>query len=76
MKAKDFRKHVIEGLPGDNKIVLYHNMPDTFGLHIDGAVQNWAVRTDTYTFESFKKYVDSKNIGYKILTKKEYHKLK
>lgn len=70
-----FKKHVIEGLTGGKEIVFYHNLPNTFGLSIDGAVMNWAMRTNKYTLESFAKYVASKGIGHEILSPEQYNKL-
>lgn len=51
---------------------IIHDMPEIFGLSINDAFENWLVRTDDYTPESFKAYIDSKNIGATVYTEKQY----
>lgn len=76
MNKSEFRKHTVINLPGVKEIEFYHNLPDTFGMNIDGAVVNWIMRTSDHSVESLAKYVASKSTGHKILTVKQYEKLK
>ena len=48
---------------------IWHNLPDTFGLSLECAVENWAVRTDQYTVDSLCDYINSKDTGF--IAKKE-----
>jgi len=57
------------------KIVVYHNLPNTWGLNIENAFPNWEMRTDKETAEDFVKYVKSKNTGHDIMTEEDYKKL-
>ena len=72
---KDYRIHTV-ALSKKKQIKFYHNLPDTFGLNIDGAVTNWFVRAKSHTVESLKAYVASKGIDHEILTEEEYNNLK
>lgn len=50
---------------------IYHNLPETFGLNIEGAVTNWQFRTEEYTAESLKNYILSKTQDCVVLTEDE-----
>jgi len=74
-KKEDFKKLVIELSKGEI-LTFYHNLPEIFGLDIDGALENWFIRTKDHSVKSLKSYVASKNTGYEILTEEEYNNLK
>lgn len=44
-----------------HKFSVINNLPGTFGLSLEGAVDNWLARTDDYSADSFCKYVTSKD---------------
>ncbi len=59
-------------LSNNEKFYIYHNLPETHGLSINDAFQNWIVRTKNYNEKSFVDYVLSKNTGYICMTNKQY----
>lgn len=73
-RKSQFKKHTVE-LDENESITFYHNLPDTFGMNIDGAVNNWILRTDRYDVKSLANYVESKGVGHQIITEEEYNKL-
>ena len=54
------------------KFAIIHNMPLTFGLSFNDAMENWLVRTNIHTPESLVKYIKSKNTGVMVMTEEEY----
>lgn len=42
-------------------IAIEHNLGSQFGLSIEDAFDNWLVRTDDYTSESFCNYLKGKD---------------
>jgi len=63
---------------------VYHNLPNTKGLSIDDAVENWVNRTKKYTAKSLCKYINDKslcnyindkNTEFKCFTESEFKKL-
>ncbi len=57
------------------KFSVIHNLPETFGLSFENALENWMHRTDTFTAKSLVKYIKSKNTGYIAMTEKKYNNL-
>ena len=45
---------------------IWHNLPQSQGMNIEAAVQNWLVRTKQYTAKSLCRYINSKNTGYTV----------
>jgi len=43
------------------KFDVVHNLPETFGMNIEGALDNWLARTRKHTVQSFCEYVTSKD---------------
>ena len=54
---------------------VVHNLPETFGLSMDCAVESWVHRTNKYTAESLCKYINDKDTGYVCMTEKEFMEL-
>lgn len=56
---------------------IYHNLPKTFGMNFEGALDNWLSRTKEYTAQSFCDYIMSKDI-YEVFAypEREFNKLK
>lgn len=56
---------------------IYHNLPTTFGMNIEGAIDNWLSRTHVFTAQSLCDYILSKDI-YEIfaVTENEFNHLK
>lgn len=52
-------KFNVKGISHSFKCI--HNMPNIFGLSFEDALNNRAVRTKEYTFNSFRKYVLKKD---------------
>lgn len=57
-------------LSNGTTFTICHNMPETLGLSIQDAFQNWIARTNKYTDNSFVAYIDSKNTGFYAMTKR------
>lgn len=55
---------------------VYNDLPETFGLNIECALDNWLARTDDYSSESLCDYVTSKNTGHFCITEKQYKRIK
>lgn len=72
-----FKQASIEFMLGKKHIqfVVYHNLPDVFGLSIDCAVDNWINRTTKYTAEDFCQYVLKKQPDRVCITRHDYLKL-
>jgi len=47
-----------------HKFRVLNNMPDTHGLSLNDAVDNWVHRTDDFSAQSFCDYVNSKGTGF------------
>jgi hypothetical protein len=47
-------------LPDGKNFSIVHNLPDTFGLRIEDAIENWIVRAENFTAESLCQYIMSK----------------
>ena len=62
-------------LHNGHKFTVVHNLPDVPGLRIQDAIANWEVRTSKYTAESLINYINSKNTGFIIMTKKRFNEL-
>lgn len=62
----------------DNKNVKFsivHNIPNSRNINsIDAALENWLMRTDDFTDESFVDYINSKDV-YKAFTMEQYNKI-
>lgn len=57
------------------KFSIIHNIPHSGDINgFNGALQNWLMRTDVYTAESFVDYINSKNV-YKAYTVEQYKKI-
>lgn len=50
---------------------IYHNLPTTFGLNIECAVDNWLARTDEFTPKSLCAYIKSKDSNFTAFTEDE-----
>lgn len=46
---------------------IKHNMPRTFGMNIECALDNWLARTNTITPDDFCDYVKSKGFNAEII---------
>jgi hypothetical protein len=57
------------------KFSVYHNLPDTFGLSLQDALENWFIRTDKYTAASLCNYIKNKGIEYVCMTETQYKRL-
>lgn len=56
---------------------IYHNLPKTFGMNIEGAIDNWLSRTKVYTAQSLCDYILSKNLNEIIaMTESDFNHLK
>jgi hypothetical protein len=56
---------------------IYHNLPSTFGMNFEGALDNWLARTEEYTAKSLCNYILSKDIDECFaVTEKEFNHLK
>lgn len=54
---------------------VIHNLPKTFGLSFDDALDNWLARTQKFTAKSLVNYINSKDTGYIAMTEKQYHRI-
>ncbi len=43
------------------QFTVEHNLPNTHGMDIDNAIENWANRTKEYTAESLCEYIKGKD---------------
>lgn len=57
------------------KFSVIHNMPKTFGLSFDCALDNWLARTKKFTAKSLCKYIMSKQCDVVAMTEAEYKRL-
>lgn len=57
------------------KFSVYNNLPDTHGLSIQDAVDNWVVRTDTFTALSLCEYVMSKDESIVCMTTRQFNRM-
>ncbi len=59
-------------------VIVYHDLPLTPGLNIDGAFTNWVHRTNEHTSVSFADYINSKShmTGNKAYTPIEWESIK
>lgn len=56
---------------------IYHNLPETFGMNFEGALDNWLSRTKEYTAQSLCDYILSKEIDEIFaMTESEFNHLK
>ena len=58
------------------KLDIVHNLPEVSGMNFEGALENWLVRTESYTEISLCKYIMSKELyGVKAYPKTKWDKL-
>lgn len=57
------------------KFTIVHNLPKTFGLSLEDALQNWLVRTDIFTADSLCKYIMSKHTEYVAMTEETFQEI-
>jgi len=57
------------------KFSVVHNLPKTWGLNIENALDNWLFRTKHYTAKNFCKYVMSKDPSFVCMTMEQYNHL-
>jgi hypothetical protein len=63
-------------LSNGTKFSIVHNLPMKGNINsIQAAFDNWLVRTDDHTAESFVEYINSKDAGYTAMTKEKYEQL-
>lgn len=74
MKNK-YKEATIE-LENGERWTIVHNLPDTFGMNIDGAINNYLARTDNPTPKGFCEYVMSKDPNFKAWHKEAADKLR
>jgi hypothetical protein len=53
---------------------IIHNLPDTFGMDFNSALNCWVFRTKKHTTKSLCEYINSKGISI-AMTEKQYKKL-
>lgn len=77
MSELEFTKSDVEFKVGDNdvKFSIIHNMPESFGLSFNNALDSWIVRTDDYSDESLVNYIKQKDTGCIAMTESEYDNL-
>jgi len=51
--------------------IVWHNLPDTFGLDFESAVINWEARTNTFDAKSLCDYINGKHTGYFCATSEQ-----
>ena len=71
-KLAEIEFHV-DGIKHSFKCI--NNMPETFGLSLQNAVENWSIRTDDPSFDSLRKYVYDKTPEFRLYTEKEWEEL-
>lgn len=54
---------------------IIHNLPETFGMSFNDALNSWVYRTKIFTAKSLVDYINSKNTGYTAMTEKKYNKI-
>lgn len=54
---------------------VYHNLPEQFGLSMEGALDNWVVRTKKYTAKSLCDYVMSKGNEIVCMTERQFKRI-
>lgn len=61
----------------EEKIVIYHDLPEIFGSSLECAFDLWLIRTTTYTAKSFVDYINSKShiTGSSAFTEEEYNQI-
>jgi hypothetical protein len=57
-------------------IVIYHDLPDKWGMSIDAAYVNWIARTNKYSENSFRNYLREKTPEFTFLSSGEYERQK
>lgn len=60
---------------GKIKFKIITNLPDVPGLRVQDAAENWSVRTEDFTAESFCNYINSKHTGFVAVTEEAYLKM-
>ncbi len=55
------------------EFVVYQNLPDTPGLSINDAIDNWSIRTKKYTAASLCNYIARKQTGYLCITEEQFN---
>lgn len=73
MANRKFTRSTIELSNGEGFEIM-HNIPEGDINGLQGAIDNWLVRTDEYTPESFCKYVNSKGL-HKAYTVEQFQSL-
>lgn len=54
---------------------VVHNLPKTWGMNIENALDNWLPRTKHYTARNFCQYVMSKDPSFVCMTISQYNRL-
>ena len=54
---------------------VIHNLPETFGLSFNNALDSWLARTQKFTAKSLVNYINSKDTGYTAMTEKQYNRI-
>lgn len=77
-KTQEWRETLIKFKANGKEVEfkIIHNLPDTFGLSIEDALNNWIPRTEKHTADSFVSYISFKNTGYLAITEEYYESLK
>ena len=57
------------------KFTIIHNLHNRFGMSFIDALDNWLVRTNTFTATSLCKYIKSKDESFVAMTEKQYKRL-
>lgn len=55
--------------------IIVHNLPDTFGMNIEGALDNWLARTNNFKAKSLCKYIMSKDNSFVAMTESQYNRI-
>lgn len=66
-------KFKVNGKPVSFSVI--HNLPETFGLSFNNALDCWLARTKKYTAKSLVKYINSKHTRYVAMTEKQYDRI-
>lgn len=63
---------------GGKEVILeiVHDLPETFGMSIQNAVDNWLIRTDDYTAQSLCDYIKAKSPERLAVTKAHFDMIK
>lgn len=56
------------------EFVIYHNLPKTFGLSLNDALESWLARTTKYGAKNLCKYIMKKQPDKMAITEEFYNK--